>query len=122
MARECNNTLTVGCSFISGSNAQGCMVVLVGEMENITVNLTRDGPSSVETVNTTFSFADFTQVVGFDIEYNGSVGTLAVQGKLLLNDSVTCMPKEREKDLFSSESSCMMLSQCHKYNITMPAL
>ena len=88
--KEEDNVFIVQCDFITGSNAQGCMVVLVGELGNITANLTRINPCVTMTMNTTQNCYD--NVFGFDIESDGSVGTLAVSGVILKDVNITCAP------------------------------
>ena len=43
--RETMNENMVFCVFIPGSDAQGCAVELMGHIDNITVNLTRESGS-----------------------------------------------------------------------------
>ena len=88
--KEEDNVFIVQCDFITGSNAQGCMVVLVGEFGNITANLTRINPCTILTVNETLLSLNDTQVFGFDIESDGSVGSLAIRGEIERNMNVTC--------------------------------
>ena len=90
-AQDRENTLIIQCDFITGSNAQGCMVVLVGELRNTTANLTRNNPCVTLTVNTTQNCYD--SVFGFDIESDGSVGTLVVPGVIIRNENITCAPQ-----------------------------
>ena len=90
-ALENENAFVVQCDFITGSNAQGCMVVLVGELRNTTANLTRNNSCVSLTVNATQNRYDI--VFGFDIESEGSVGTLAIPGKIIRNINVTCAPQ-----------------------------
>ena len=85
-------SFVVQCDFITGSNAQGCKVVLVGELRNTTANLTRNNSCVTLTVNTTQQQC-YNNVFGFDIESDGSVGTLAVSGVIIRNVSITCAPQ-----------------------------
>lgn len=95
-----NNTLiTVQCEFITGSDAQGCMIVLVSNFENITVNLTKSSPCTVVELNVTQKIFEFTEVFGYDIESNGSVGSLPIYGILSTNNNiptVACTATESE--------------------------
>ena len=75
---------TVLCEFIAGSDAQGCVVVLVSKHENITVNLTRSNGSSVKMLPC--QGLNFTHVFGFDIESDGSIGTVPVAGEITVKD------------------------------------
>ena len=82
--------------FITGTKAQGCMVVLVSEFGNTTWNLTRSSTCNSEIVNVTHPPSSYSEVIAFDIESDGSVGTLAVPGVLVMNASTTgpCTPGE----------------------------
>ena len=42
VALDDQHTFIVECEFVPGSDAQGCLVVLVRELGNVTVNLTRN--------------------------------------------------------------------------------
>ena len=84
-------TIRFQCDFITGSNALGCMVILVGEFNNITVNLTKESEetSTMKILSLTESFKSCyysTGMVAYDIESDGTVGTLAVPGHLEKSD------------------------------------
>ena len=83
-------TIRLQCNFIAGSNTRGCMVVLVGELNNITLNLTKDNEeaSTMKILSPTESFKCYysTGMVAYDIESDGAVGTLAVPGHLEKSD------------------------------------
>ena len=72
--------------FITGSDAIGCLVVLhlVGETDNTTVKLIREGMHMyvMEVLNLTNSSECISKILGYDIESNGSIGTLPVPGEL----------------------------------------
>ena len=88
------NAFMLQCSFINGSNAQGCMVKLIDEFGNVTMtgNLTREsGTCAIGILNVTHSSSDVSEVFGYDIESDGSVGLLAVPGVISRNDNETCM-------------------------------
>ena len=105
----------VQCDFISGSDAQGCMVILVGESDSTTVNLTRSGTlltaCTVEHLPITTSLI---KVFGYDIEFDGSVGTQQVPGTLsvmsLTDSYLQCQPNEEKPFRFLSE--CYSIN-CH---------
>lgn len=78
------NTFLIHCDFIGGSNAEGCMIVLFGEFDNITAYIERNGS---KILNTTYSLSCYYGLIAFDIESNGSVGTFAVPGELIGIDS-----------------------------------
>ena len=81
------------CDFIPDSDAQGCMVVLLGESENTTVNLTRDDKCTIIILPLTTFLND---AFGFDIESDGSVGTLAIPGTIISATAgdPLCLPKK----------------------------
>ena len=90
---ENRDVIILQCDFILGSVAQGCMVVLIGESENITVNLTRffNTACTTETFELPTTVTDIISVFGYDIENDGSIGTLAIPGKLNGSQSMVCM-------------------------------
>lgn len=65
-----------------GSIAHGCMVVLIGEVDNITVNFMRRADVG-EVINAMHPTSCYSRVVAYDIESDGSVGSLPVPGKIL---------------------------------------
>ena len=90
----------IQCDFIPGSDARGCIVILVGELHNTTLNLTRIGDlltaCGSESLPMTASVKD---VFGFDIESDGTIGTTQVPGIITSVASSTefdtlCQPKE----------------------------
>ena len=105
----------VQCDFIPGSDAQGCMVVLVGESDNTTVNLTRPGTLLTAcTIQRLPITTTIINVFGYDIEFDGSVGTQQVPGTssvTSLTDSyLHCQPNEAISFPFLSE--CYHIN-CH---------
>ena len=75
----------VSCDFLEGSDAKGCMVVLLGTYNNVTVNISRTHPNSesvTDTVNVELPTFCYNEMYAFDIEYDGSIGTLAIPGHL----------------------------------------
>ena len=113
-----NATIEVMCDFIRGSDAQGCMVVMVGESENttVTVNLTRDNECTIKTLPLTTPLSD---IFGFDVESDGSIGTIAIPGTISAqSDNPLCHPKRaiqintpalgkfRDIDLLLNKHSC----------------
>ena len=90
------------CMFVAGSDAFGCLVVLqlVCEGRNITVKLTREGNHVMcvmKTVNLTKSSACISEFFGYDIESNGSIGTLPVPGELSWNQ-LNCRSSDKLKE------------------------
>ena len=95
-----SNGFLVQCDFIPGSEAQGCMVVLVGESGNTAVNITRSDTSTiaVEFINVTCPPIIYLRVIGYDIESDKSVSPLAVHGMLLFNNSILCPQTNHEME------------------------
>ena len=79
------------CVFVTGSDAIGCLVTLhlVGETDNTTVKLTREGMHMcvMKVLNLTNSSVRIIEILGYDIESNGSIGILPVPGELSWNVS-----------------------------------
>ena len=107
----------VQCDFIPGSDAQGCMVVLVGESDNTTVNLTRTGAlltaCQIEHLPITMTPIN---VFGYDIEFDGSVGTQQVPG--ILSSSVTGLTDSNSLCQPNETGSFPSLSECYHMNCT----
>ena len=84
------NEIMILCAFIPGSDAQGCAVELMGHVDNITVNLARENDSreAVTLCELPHPLYCYYQIHAFDIEADGSIGTLPVPG-VLLYDNVT---------------------------------
>ena len=82
---ENTNEFRIQCNFIIGSDARGCKVVLICELSNTTVNLTRK--NSITEVTTCYvlphPLSSYNEVFAFDIEADGSTGTLPVPGILM---------------------------------------
>ena len=99
------NAFKVQCDFISGSDAQGCLVVLVGKFDNITMNLERNNPCTIEEVlNATFPLSSYyTTVYGFDIEMDGSEGNLAIPGELITDMSDLVCSSSTTSKMHTSE-------------------
>ena len=97
-AIERDNVFLVHCNFINGSNAEGCLVVLVGEFDNITTNITQRYKSFI-TLNATspLDLSCYYDVFAYDIESDGSVGSLPVPGVLVdihnVNITMPCLQK-----------------------------
>lgn len=86
------------CEFIVGSDAEGCVVVLVssGEVDNTTLNSTREGNSS-RIHELPSPLHCYYRAYALDIESDGSVGILPVPGILDLADTNTaesCFPTD----------------------------
>ena len=94
------NSILVQCEFITGSDVQGCLVVLVGRsgidnathsirwnMSNTSTNLTE----LERLINPTYPLSCYQDVYAFDIESDGSIGTLAISGELDTSISVAVL-------------------------------
>ena len=112
-----NDVITVKCDFLANSDAQGCMVVLLGESNNLTVNITRDETISVCTVVVDAFNETFHTVLGFDIESDGSVYDIGVPGVVLMasdtdNTALTCTSESDSDEVittFTTNSSELYL-------------
>ena len=82
---EKTNALEVQCDFITGSTAQGCMVVLVGELGNMTLTLESSNYSMTKCLDTSDKVVDYQRVLGFAIEADGTVGSLGIPGELIIS-------------------------------------
>ena len=89
---EDGNAVMLQCVFVTGSDAIGCLVVLqlVGEADNTIVRLTRKGmhKCAMKSVTLTNSSSQISKILSYDIESNGSIGTLPVSGELSWNVSL----------------------------------
>ena len=85
IAMESIDKIRIQCNFIIGSDARGCKVVLVGELSNTIVNLIRK--NNITEVFTSYTLpypvSCYYEVFVFDIEADGSTGTLPVPGILM---------------------------------------
>ena len=96
---------------MTGSNALGCMVVLVSVYNNATVKLIRQNSSNnvEKSVIVTYPPSCYTKVFGYDIENNGDIGNLAVPGELNKiasnsNSIAECSPEGATADVPSKLS------------------
>ena len=85
------NKIMLQCNFAIGSDARGCMVIIVSGCVNMTKNLTRSNNSKhiTQTLNVSQAPNCFTGLFGYDIESDGSVGTLSVPGEIKINFTTT---------------------------------
>lgn len=102
-----SNIITIECDFIKNSDAHGCMVVLEGEVDSQQFNLTRTNQSSLGVFVLTHPLSCYKEVFGFDIESDGSVGTLSIPGVLLKNVSNTCMSMNMQNSSKFLDMTCM---------------
>ena len=86
----------VQCHFISGSDAKGCMVVLIGQFDNHTMKLIRRSVDTLHTKKLELKYRTLScyhSVVAYDIESDGLIGTLAVPGHLETSTDKQCLSK-----------------------------
>ena len=79
---EGSNSITIHCDFVTGSDALGCVVILVGEVTNTTAILNREAGIGVATTDLALPLGCYGEVMAYDIEADGSNGTLPVLGIL----------------------------------------
>ena len=97
---ESDNSIVVQCTFIKGSDARGCRVILFNLYNTNTTNvrnLTREMDSlcaSTQVTNETFLLSEYDEVYGYDIESDWSTGYVRVHGQILPNESevLPCTP------------------------------
>ena len=102
-----SNRVRVECDFILGSDADGCVVVLLstGEVDNTTLNSTRENNSSqmaVTQLELPSPLHCYNRVYALDVESDGSIGSLPVPGVLDLADTdtaVSCSPMDTRRSL-----------------------
>ena len=100
--------ILVQCDFIPGSEAQGCIVILVGELDNTTLNLTRSDTVATKFINVTCPSINYVQVIGHDIESDYSIGSFTVHGKLLFNNSILCSQNNHDLESNTGEFYIMI--------------
>ena len=120
MALDGQHSFIVECEFIPGSDAQGCLAILVGELDNVTVNLTRSSSSKVGTVEVANVPSSYFKVVAFDVEHDGSVATLSIPGDIIIADGL-----KFNKGLYTYHSSnqrllilCLPIIRAITVNVT----
>ena len=97
------HSFIIECEFISGSDTQGCLVILVRELDNITTILTRT--NNVGTVEVAHSPLSYFKVLAFDVEQDGLIGTVATQGDIIV-------AKRENKGLCVMINYIMLRYQC----------
>lgn len=88
---DTSNAIILQCSFITGSDARGCLIVLLGESQNSTINMTREGLCAFGTINV---LSNISEVIAFVVESDGSVGDVAIAGVIQMNVTMmsSCIP------------------------------
>ena len=83
-------TATCQCTFITGSNASGCMVVLTnfyGEERHV-LKRNKTTNKALSTIRLKYSQSCYQSLKAFDVESDGVIGSLAVPGTLFRNTSI----------------------------------
>ena len=104
------------CDFVVSSDATGCMIVLVGEVSNTTVTLTKNAQSTQSvTLRHTLPLplSCYYKVFAFDLEGDGLMGTLPVPGMITVipvtNDNATRTVKCSPIEEVSTSKSAIVL-------------
>ena len=116
---EMDNALILQCVFVTGSDATGCLVIIqlnfVDEADNMNIRLTRENMHicAIKVVNLTNSSTYINEILGFDIESDGSIGTLPVPGELVWNASeLNCSCDHIEEDTTSEYQTYSLSRLC----------
>ena len=73
--------MVIECSLIAGSDAQGCLVVLIGKNHTLRTDINSEGDSTKKKWELKpGSVPCYRIVMAFDIESDGSYGTIPVHG------------------------------------------
>ena len=81
---------TIVCEFVMGSNAMGCMVVLTSDGQKATFNLTKSETMNFSVISVTFDSC-IDRIEAFDVEADGSVGSVAIPGRLRTGSQASCI-------------------------------
>ncbi len=75
-----NTTYSIQCIYISGTDARGCVLILVRGVANITdiINRTSYEGVRIEVPN----IGNYSEVLAFDLESDNTTGTLPVRGNI----------------------------------------
>ena len=81
-------------------------MVLVGSRDTVTVNITRAETNKI--VETSQEPSCYNEAYGYDIEFDGSVGGIAVPGVLVVKSPAQCKPEigELNSGKFTNCLSC----------------
>ena len=81
--KENDTTYSIRCSYISGSDASGCVFILVGGVEGV-VNITgiMNRTSSEGVLIVVPNIGCYREVLAFDLESDSTTGTLPVRGNI----------------------------------------
>ena len=79
------STIDIQCWFIHGSDALGCVVVLISDhpgVNNKTMNMSRNAMLASGTFNLIQPSSCYTRILAFDIEANGALSDLTIDGNV----------------------------------------
>ncbi len=102
-----NTTYSIQCIYISGSNARGCVFILVGGVEgvaNITgiVDRTSSEGVRIEVPN----IGCYREVLAFDLESDNTTGTLPIRGNITMITMDIC---PTSKSVYASSTLTLLL-------------
>ena len=82
LKEDSSQDASIQCEFIVGSKARGCMVVLTREQEREEYRLTRNTitNSAILRVTLRHVVSSYVDIEAFDVEFDGSIGSVAVPG------------------------------------------
>ena len=105
-----DKTFRVHCDFISGSDAKGCMVVLVGEEANETMTFMKDRNVTTQTndVQVSNPLSCYHHVVAFDVEFDGTVGDLPIPGNLERSTQTQCSFDSMDTTISPTAGMCII--------------
>ena len=70
------------CDYIANTDAQGCMVELRDGSETVSINMSRNSNDECFTI-APLNAAILDEALGFDIEFDGSIGGVAIPGEVV---------------------------------------
>ena len=89
-------SVRIQCSFMVGSKATGCIVLLIGEVGNTTKTLSREDNAQVVVViyKLPYTLSCYHKVFALDMESDGSISSLIYPGVFLkeVNKGEKCSP------------------------------
>jgi hypothetical protein len=88
--QDSSQEASIQCEFIVRSKATGCMVVLTSEQGREEYRLTRNTSSNLAILQVTLRhvISSYLEVEAFDIELDGSIGSVAVPGMFRVRPGV----------------------------------
>ena len=123
MGGKDDHMIRIQCDFMLGSSAKGCMVIMLGEFDNATVNLTRGSNGSSEAVThhkLAYSLSCYNESYALDIEADGLLGSLSLP--VIIMSEGTMLPAEcslNEEASVQSERIYSYVNGCHDDACTM---